>query len=76
MFNIMTMDLKRSSGDVRILNTDLDNINVGTQGYQMGMVPQFNTIWNVLSVDQSIAFIGEIKGLSNEDINFQKEFIK
>jgi len=74
MFNIMTMDLKRSSGDVRILNTDLDNINVGS--HQMGMVPQFNTIWNVLSVDQSIAFIGEIKGLSKEDIEFQKEFIK
>ena len=33
MFNIMTMDLKRSSGEVKILNTDLDNINVGTQGY-------------------------------------------
>lgn len=34
----------------------------------MGMCPQFNTIWNVLSVDQSITFIGEVKGLSTEDI--------
>ena len=42
----------------------------------MGMCPQFNTIWNVLSVDQSIAFIGEIKGLSPSAIQFQKEFIK
>jgi ABC-type multidrug transport system ATPase subunit len=32
MFNMMTMDLKRSSGEVKILNTSLDNINVGTQG--------------------------------------------
>lgn len=39
MFNIMTMDLKRSSGEVQILNTDLDSINVGNQGYQMGMCP-------------------------------------
>jgi len=70
MFNIMTMDLKRTSGEVQILNTDLDNINVGNQGYQMGMCPQFNTIWNVLSVDQSITFIGEIKGLSAADIEF------
>jgi ABC-type multidrug transport system ATPase subunit len=70
MFNIMTMDLKRSSGEVKILNTNLDDINVGSQGYQMGLCPQHNTIWNVLSVDQSIAFIGEIKGLSKEDIEF------
>jgi ABC-type transport system involved in cytochrome bd biosynthesis fused ATPase/permease subunit len=39
MFNIMTMDLKRTSGDVQILNTDLDNINVGVQGHEMGMCP-------------------------------------
>jgi ATP-binding cassette subfamily A (ABC1) protein 3 len=39
MFNIMTMDLKRSSGECRIMNTDLDNIKVETQGYQMGMCP-------------------------------------
>ena len=51
MFNIMTMDLKRSGGDVRILKTDLDKLSVGEQGYKMGMCPQFNTIWNVLSVE-------------------------
>jgi ABC-type transporter Mla maintaining outer membrane lipid asymmetry ATPase subunit MlaF len=54
MFNIMTMDLKRSNGQVKILNTDLDNISVKDQGNLMGMCPQFNTIWNVLNVDQSI----------------------
>ena len=70
MFNIMTMDLKRSGGDVNILNTNLDHINVTEKGYKMGMCPQFNTIWNVLSVDQSLNFVGEVKGLSNEDIQF------
>jgi ABC-type multidrug transport system ATPase subunit len=33
MFNIMTMDLKRSSGEVKIMNTNLDNTNVEAQGY-------------------------------------------
>ena len=75
MFNIMTMDLRRSDGDVNILNTDLDKINVREQGYKMGMCPQFNTIWNVLSVDQSLNFIAEVKGIDPEDIKFQKEFI-
>jgi hypothetical protein len=38
------------------------------QGDKMEMCLQFNTIWNELSVDQSITFIGEVKGLSTEDI--------
>lgn len=42
----------------------------------MGMCPQFNTIWNFLSVDQSLNYIGEVKGLSKEDIEHQREFIK
>lgn len=42
----------------------------------MGMCPQFNTIWDVLSVDQSLSLMGEIKGLSLAEIEFQKEFIK
>lgn len=70
MFNIMTMDLRRSGGDVNIMNTDLDKLNVSTQCYKMGMCPQFNTIWNVLSVDESLNFIGEVKGLSKQDIEF------
>lgn len=76
MFNVMTMDLKRTSGDVRILNTDLDRINISQQGKLMGMVPQYNTIWEAMTVDESINFIGEIKGLPAEEIEFQKEFIK
>jgi len=72
----MTMDLKRSDGQVRILNTDLDELSVLEHGSKMGMCPQFNTIWNVLSVDQSLNYIGEVKGLSKEDIEHQREFIK
>jgi ABC-type multidrug transport system ATPase subunit len=36
----------------------------------MGMCPQFNTIWNMLSVEQSLNFIGEVKGLSDDEIDF------
>ena len=28
MFNIMTMDLRRTSGDMRISNYNLDNLNI------------------------------------------------
>jgi ABC-type transport system involved in cytochrome bd biosynthesis fused ATPase/permease subunit len=39
MFNIMTMNLKRSGGDVKILGKDLDSIKVGEDGNKMGMCP-------------------------------------
>lgn len=39
MFNIMTMDLKRSDGDVKLLGKDLDSINVKNDGSKMGMCP-------------------------------------
>jgi ABC-type multidrug transport system ATPase subunit len=51
MFNIMTMDLKRTDGDVKILGKDLDILKVKDDGMKMGMCPQFNTIWDVLTVD-------------------------
>jgi ATP-binding cassette subfamily A (ABC1) protein 3 len=42
----------------------------------MGMVPQFNTIWDTLNVDETLVFIGQIKGLPHEEIEFQKNLIK
>ena len=51
MFNVMTMDLKRSDGEVRIMDTDIDDINVTKDGNKMGMCPQFNPIWKNLTVD-------------------------
>ena len=42
----------------------------------MGIVPQFNTLWDHLNVDESLIFIGQIKGLSKEEIKFQKNLIK
>ena len=40
------------------------------------MVPQHNTIWEVLNVDECLDFICHIKGLNVTESIFQKEFIK
>ena len=40
------------------------------------MCPQFNTIWDTMSVDQCLAFIAEVKGVPPAEVAFQKEFIK
>jgi ABC-type multidrug transport system ATPase subunit len=70
MFNVMTMDLKRTDGDVQILGKNIDNLDVTKDGNKMGMCPQFNPIWKNLTVDQCLQYIGEVKGLSNEEITF------
>ena len=58
MFNVMTMDLKRTDGDVKIMETNIDQLDVAVHGNRMGMCPQFNPIWKSLTVDQSLEYIG------------------
>ena len=72
-FNMCTMDLKRTEGDVKIHSTFIDNLNILGQELQIGMCPQFNTIWDVLTVDECMNFMGAIKGLSWEDTEFVKD---
>lgn len=58
------------------MNTLLDEFDIQENGKKMGMVPQSNTIWDILNVDESLDFICQIKGLTFEEGIFQKEFIK
>jgi ABC-type multidrug transport system ATPase subunit len=58
MFNIMTMDLRRTDGDIKIMQQHLDEIDLKEVGPKMGMCPQHNTIWEALTVDESLNFIG------------------
>ena len=51
MFNVMTMDLKRTDGEVKIMDVGIDHLDVTQQGNRMGMCPQFNPIWKFLTVD-------------------------
>ena len=62
------MDLKRTSGEVRLLGNDLDEVNIVRDGNKMGMCAQTNTLWDVMSVDDCIRFICEVKGIKNENI--------
>lgn len=38
-FNVLTMDLKRSEGGVKLMDQDLDTINIGKYGKKMGICP-------------------------------------
>ena len=58
MFNIMTMDMKRTEGQIKVMDINIDEMQVNEHGNKMGICPQANTIWNALTVDQSLKFIG------------------
>jgi len=75
-FGVMTMDFKRTAGEARVMDTDIDVLNVTEHGNKMGMCPQFNPIWKLLTVDQCLSYIGRVKGLNDSDCEFQIEFIK
>tara|TARA_B110000285_G_C15058170_1_gene580797 strand:- start:529 stop:786 length:258 start_codon:yes stop_codon:yes gene_type:complete len=66
MFNMMSMDLQRTNGDIRLLGNEIDDINIVRDGNKMGMCAQTNTIWDVMSVDQCIRFICEVKGIKGD----------
>jgi len=51
MFNMMSMDMQRTNGDIRLLGNEIDDINIVRDGNKMGMCPQTNTIFKVLNVD-------------------------
>jgi hypothetical protein len=37
MFNMMSMDLKRTKGDIRLLGNEIDKVNIVRDGNKMGM---------------------------------------
>jgi ABC-type multidrug transport system ATPase subunit len=39
MFNVMTMDLRRTEGEVNIMDVGIDDIDVTQHGNKMGMCP-------------------------------------
>lgn len=53
-FNIMTMAIKRSGGDAKLFNMALDDIKIDGRDVTMGMCPQSNSIWENLTVEQSL----------------------
>lgn len=63
MFNMMSMEMKRTSGDIKLLGNDIDKVNTSRDGNKMGICAQTNTVWDVMSVNECIKFVCEVKGV-------------
>lgn len=69
-FNIMTMALRRSGGNARLFNQDIDGLKIDGNDVTLGMCPQENSLWGDLTVEQSLNQIGNIVGLEQSEIDF------
>mmetsp|Transcript_9083 Transcript_9083/g.8542 ORF Transcript_9083/g.8542 Transcript_9083/m.8542 type:complete len:178 (+) Transcript_9083:402-935(+) len=72
------MDLPASFGDINVLNHNLREFKTQPQGHgnRMGLCPQFNTIWEKLTVDEHLNFMGALKGLNTRELEKQKNYLK
>jgi ATP-binding cassette subfamily A (ABC1) protein 3 len=75
-FNVVTMDICRSFGDIQLMGQNLQEIKPSVSGNRLGICPQYNAIWNKLTVDEHFEFITKIKGLSDSDAKAQTEYLK
>ena len=66
---MLTMEQPRSFGEIYLLRTPIQDFNTTHDGNRMGLCAQNNLIWDKMTVDEHLNFIGAIKGLSKQEIN-------
>lgn len=72
----MAMEYSKSSGEITLLNQPVEKIDIEGTGRYIGLCPQYNSIWERLTVDESLEFFARLRGLSGEDREFNKKLIK
>ena len=63
---MLTLDIPMTQGNVRMLGHSLTD-NMQNVFIEMGMCPQYNPIWDKLTVLEHLEIFADIKGLSEED---------
>ena len=67
-FNILTAAVPKSRGSVKLLNTEVDR-DIPHIFENVGICPQFNGLWNYLTVKEHLVLFGNLKGLSGAPLN-------
>lgn len=66
-FNILTALIPKSKGQVMLFGQEV-NRNMPDIYQQVGVCPQFNCLWDVLTVQEHLELFGGLKGYSKQDI--------
>jgi len=79
IFKMVTMSMNRTGGKIELLGRDFTDPRVAadelTRG-QIGIVYQDDVMWQELTVDENLRYIGRLKGLSEPEIVSQLDIVK
>lgn len=74
-FSMMTLDEAKTSGECKVLQKRVEDLNVIGEGSYIGLCPQYNTLWEQLTVDESLNLVARMKGLSDIDRERNKQLV-
>lgn len=63
-FSMLAMEQSMTSGNVRLMGQELQSVDLIKEGSKLGMCPQYNAIWEQLTVRENLQFIARCKGLT------------
>jgi ATP-binding cassette subfamily A (ABC1) protein 3 len=67
-FNILTAAIPKSRGSAKLLNQEI-NRNMPEVFENVGICPQFNGLWEFLTVKEHLALFGNLKGIKGDNLN-------
>lgn len=74
-FGMLAMQQNKTNGFGYILGRPIDDVELKHVGKNMGMCPQYNAIWGKMTVDESLNFVADLKGLTYLDRESNKKLI-
>jgi len=74
-FSMMSMQTGKTAGHGYVLGRGIEDIDLENVGKSLSICPQYNSIWDRLTVDESLNFIARLKGISYLDRESNKKLI-
>lgn len=74
-FSMLTLDEAKTAGECMVIQKRVEDVDVLAEGSYIGLCPQYNTLWDQLTVDESLNLVARMKGLNNADRDRNKQLI-
>jgi ABC-type multidrug transport system ATPase subunit len=72
---MLTLDEAKTAGECMVIQKRVEDVDVLAEGSYIGLCPQYNTLWDQLTVDESLNLVARMKGLNNADRDRNKQLI-
>eukprot|EP00347_Sterkiella_histriomuscorum_P008930 403343198 len=76
LFSMLSIITARSRGTINLLGKDIEAFRTAQEGEKIGMVAQYNILWDTFTVDEHLNLAGQIKGYPRAYIDQQKNILK